>query len=193
MNGISEMGRSVVTPYLPIQPVTSDAPTAAKELTGKPVSQKVTALPVAAVEQKPESQSFQPSTERAFDRYVPEEPPTHIGAYRPVTDEDGNRRIVWDREAEPMSDSAAAPEASSKAEPTSDEKAVSSCTVNTDKVEAEIQRLKKKQAKLEQQLAQADERQQANLERQLAQVEAELRLKDNDAYRKQHAVVTEHT
>lgn len=66
-----------------------------------------------------------------------------------------------------------------------------SCTGNTDKVDREIEKLKKKKAELEQQLSsETDERKIKSLEKELAQVERELSQKDNDAYRRQHAVYT---
>jgi len=209
MNGIANIGQPAATPYPPAKPVAANnASTAVKERAVKErATKEIIASVVAASEQGQGRQSAKPTTERDFDRYIPAEPPVSAGEYRPVTDKDGNRRIVFDAfdapeadgkaapaasdKAAPESDNEAAPAASDKAAPKSDKKATSSCTANTDKVDAEIRRLKKKQAKLEQQLAQADDRQRANLERQLAKVEAELHRKDNDAYRKQHAVVTE--
>lgn len=55
----------------------------------------------------------------------------------------------------------------------------------TDKVDAEIQKLKNKKAQLEQKISSA-QNPDANLQKQLAQIENELRQKDNDTYRKQH-------
>ena len=55
----------------------------------------------------------------------------------------------------------------------------------TDKVDAEIQKLKVKKAQLEQKISSA-QNPDADLQKQLAQIENELRQKDNDAYRKQH-------
>lgn len=66
-----------------------------------------------------------------------------------------------------------------------------SCTANTDKVDREIERLKKKLAELEQQLnTETDERKIKQLESELAQVQNELRQKDNDTYRRQHTQFT---
>ncbi len=63
------------------------------------------------------------------------------------------------------------------------------CTCNTDKVDREIERLKKKQKQLEQQINNtADPKKAEALEKELAQVEHELSQKDNDSYRRQHAV-----
>ena len=65
------------------------------------------------------------------------------------------------------------------------------CTANSDKVDREIERLKKKLAELEQQLnTETDERKIKQLESELAQVQNELRQKDNDAYRRQHTQFT---
>lgn len=57
---------------------------------------------------------------------------------------------------------------------------------NTDKVDAEIQKLKLKKAQIEQKISSA-QNPDANLQKQLAQIENELRQKDNDSYRKAHA------
>ena len=65
-------------------------------------------------------------------------------------------------------------------------------TGNTDKVDREIEKLKQTQAQLEQKIAAAGGQQDKEiLEKQLAQVEAELRQKDNDTYRRQHMEITE--
>ena len=56
---------------------------------------------------------------------------------------------------------------------------------NTDKVDAEIQKLKVKKAQLEQKIS-STQNPDADLQKQLAQIENELRQKDNDTYRKAH-------
>lgn len=56
---------------------------------------------------------------------------------------------------------------------------------NTDKVDAEIQKLKVKKAQLEQKIS-SMQNPDADLQKQLAQIENELRQKDNDTYRKAH-------
>ncbi len=68
-------------------------------------------------------------------------------------------------------------------------KKIEKCTGNTDKVDREIEKLKKKKKELESQLRTVeDEGKRKSLESQLAQVERELRQKDNDGYRRQHTV-----
>lgn len=63
------------------------------------------------------------------------------------------------------------------------------CTCDTDKVDREIKTLKKKREELERQIhSETDETRARELEAELARVEAELSQKDNDAYRRQHAV-----
>lgn len=63
------------------------------------------------------------------------------------------------------------------------------CTGDTGKVDREIEKLKRKRAELEQRLnTERDEARREELERRLAQVEAELRQKDNDGYRRRNTV-----
>lgn len=62
-------------------------------------------------------------------------------------------------------------------------------TCDTGAVDRELETLRKRRADLEQQLhAETDGRKMEELEKKLAQVEGELRQKDNDTYRRQHAV-----
>ncbi len=61
-------------------------------------------------------------------------------------------------------------------------------TCNTDAVDREIEQLKKRQEELEQQLRAAAPEQAEALRQQLDQVEREVAQKDNDSYRRQHAV-----
>ncbi len=65
-------------------------------------------------------------------------------------------------------------------------------TGSTDKVDAEIKKLKEKKAKLKQEIARAknDPEKLEKLQKQLDQVENELRVKDTDSYRRQHMQVT---
>lgn len=66
------------------------------------------------------------------------------------------------------------------------------CTTNTDQVDAEIKKLQREKEQLMAQYGKAsgDEKQEAELKKKIAQVDMELRLKDNDAYRRQNAVVS---
>ncbi|MBR1816957.1 MAG: hypothetical protein IJ763_09690 [Lachnospiraceae bacterium] len=62
-------------------------------------------------------------------------------------------------------------------------------TMDTDRVDKEIERLKEKKAQLEQRLhSEKDERKKSELESQLNQIEMELLKKDNDNYRRENAV-----
>jgi len=63
-------------------------------------------------------------------------------------------------------------------------------TCNTDQVDRELESLKKRQEKLEEQLRSAAPEQAEALQQQLDQVERELAQKDNDTYRRQQAVFT---
>lgn len=65
------------------------------------------------------------------------------------------------------------------------------CKASTDKVDREIEKLKKRKEELESQLrTEKDEGKLQKLKRELAQVERELSQKDNDTYRRQHMEVT---
>lgn len=65
----------------------------------------------------------------------------------------------------------------------------SETTTNTDLVDRELEKLKEKKAKLEQELLTADESKRQELQMQLDQVNMELTLKNNDTYRRQHSSV----
>lgn len=115
------------------------------------------------------------------DEYIPEEEQEPSGRYWLGKDEDGQSRIYFD-------DPDQNKRADDPEKKASGDKA-KSCTGNTDKVDREIEKLKKKREELERQInAETDDAKIKELEQKLAQVESELRQKDNDAYRRQHAV-----
>ena len=63
-----------------------------------------------------------------------------------------------------------------------------SATYNTDKVDAEIKRLREQKQQFEKQLRSArDPRQAVMLQKQISRLDRELQQKDNDAYRREHA------
>ena len=136
------------------------------------------AQPLAATEKMPGAPQVQTPEEEAqgrrskpvLDEYVPEEPREPSGRYWMGRDEDGQPKIYFD-----------GPEGKK------DKGETWEC--NTDKVDREIEKLKKKRQELEQRLnAETDEATIKDLERRLAQVERELKMKDSDAYRRQNAV-----
>lgn len=106
------------------------------------------------------------------DEYLHEPPVEASGLYRLEPDENGKPRVIFDNPE--MSD------------------AGGKCTVNTDRVDREIQQLKEKKEQLEQQIraAAGDEEKTKKLEQKLAQIEQELCQKDNDSYRRQNASVS---
>ena len=71
-------------------------------------------------------------------------------------------------------------------------KKVEKCTTNTDNVDREIEKLKEEKKQLEQQIkaAAGDKEKVKVLEKKLAQIEGKLSQKDNDAYRRQNAVIS---
>jgi len=140
------------------------------------------------------------------DEYVPEEKRQEPwGRYWLEKDGDGGLKVHFD-DPEAPEDAPAAPEedekkpedaapgkeAPEKAAPPGGERGAERCTCNTDKVDRELEKLRKKRAELEKQLAsETDGAKAGELERKLSQAENELRQKDNDAYRRRRAVFTE--
>lgn len=131
---------------------------------------------------------------KRFDTYEAQPQQQSAGVYQVVHDEEGRQIIQVDKgwetaqeqlKAEPQNDS-------EKPDNDSEKPIIVKTTGNTDKVDREIKKLKQTQAQLEQKIAAAKEpKEKESLETQLAQVEAELKLKDNDTYRRQHMEITE--
>ncbi len=127
----------------------------------------------------------------ARDEYVPEEKQEPAGRYWLGKDEDGKPKIYFD-DPEQASDAPEKqeelPDADGPEQKASGDKA-ERCTCNTDRVDREIEALKAKQEALERQLhSETDDLKIKELEQKLARAESELRQKDNDTYRRQHAV-----
>lgn len=150
------------------------------------------------------------------DRYTPGEKPDTVGLYWPGTDENGRPMICQDApqqgpvhmappKEKPGTDApgraacADGPEDPNRSEenaPQNPEKTAKDagekrCTVNTDRVDREIEKLKQERKELEQQLrSETDEAKRQTAQQRLEQVERELNQKDNDAYRRRNAVYT---
>jgi len=136
------------------------------------------------------------------DEYVQEEAREPSGRYWLGRDEDGAPKICFDHpdqteeapekpEDIPDMDALNQGKSAEAPEKNSSDKNVKGCTCNTDKVDREIEKLKKQKQELEQQInGEKDETKVENLKVKLAQVERELKQKDNDTYRRQHAVYT---
>lgn len=134
-----------------------------------------------------------------LDEYIPGKEPDSAGLYQLSSDENGRSKIIFDAvsdvpaDEDKPSDATGEPEKDQEAE--EPEKAgdggkkTTKCTVNTDKVDNEIKKLKQKKAELEQQIAKAkdDPDEQKKLQNQLTQLDSELKMKDTDSYRRQHA------
>ena len=150
--------------------------------------------------QKPEEEAQGRPLKPMMDEYIPEEPREPSGLYWMGRDEDGQPKIYFD-DPERAADAPEQPEdapAAGESDPAGqgakgpegkkDKGETWEC--NTDKVDREIEKLKKQQQELEQRLnSETDEAKIKDLERQLAQVERELKQKDNDTYRRQHTTV----
>ncbi len=133
--------------------------------------------------EKPEDSEKADKVSMPVDEYIPSDPVK--GIYRPGKDADGNPKIDY---IDPKKD--VSPETKADDKVTSDPKKSEATTTDTDKVDREIEKLKEKKARLEQEIRTAEDDQKKRLEQELRQVEAELAQKDNDNYRRQNAVVS---
>ena len=152
--------------------------------------------------QKPEEEAQDRRLKPVMDEYIPEEPQEPSGRYWMGKDEDGQPKIYFD-DPERAADAPRQPEDAPEAEepkqagqgakgPEGKKNKDETWECNTDKVDREIEKLKKKQQELEQRLnTEIDEAKIKELEHQLAQVEQELKQKDNDTYRRQNAAYTQ--
>ena len=148
--------------------------------------------------QKPEEEAQGRQLKPVMDEYVPEEPQEPSGRYWMGRDEDGQTKIYFDA-PERAADAPGQPEDAPEAEEPKqagqgakgpEGKKEEVWEGNTDKVDREIEKLKKKKEDLEQRLnTETDEAKIKDLERQLAQVDRELKQKDNDTYRRQQTTV----
>jgi hypothetical protein len=157
-------------------------------------------VPGAFKAQKPEEESQGRQPKPVMDEYIPEEPQEPSGRYWMDKDEDGQPKIYFDdperagdaskqpvgvpetEDPDPADQGAKGPEGKKDKDEVWEG--------NSDKVDREIEKLKKKKEELEQRLnTETDEAKIKALERQLAQVERALQQKDNDTYRRQHTTV----
>ena len=137
--------------------------------------------------QKPEEAGKRP-LKPVMDEYIPEEPREPSGRYWMDRGEDGQPRIYFDDPEAAGSDGK--PEEAPAAERPEGEKG-EKCICNSDKVDREIEKLKREKKELEQRIStETDEAKIEDLERQLAQVERELKEKDNGTYRRRHSTYT---
>ena len=111
------------------------------------------------------------------------------GKYSPEGEKEGAAAFVAGRKPQKQEDALHISNEGMAAWQKSKEAKSETTTTNTDMVDRELERLKEKKAKLEQELLTADETKRQQLQMQLDQVNMELTLKDNDAYRQQHSTV----
>ena len=119
------------------------------------------------------------------DEYIPEEKQEPSGRYWLGKDEDGRPKVYFDDPERADGEPSGAPAPAKKAEGDNAER----CTGSTDRVDREIERLRRRKEALERQIgSQTDDVKIRELERELARTERELAQKDNDAYRRRHTV-----
>lgn len=139
--------------------------------------------PESAAQKSPKDEKIQENADK--DQFVPGEQEEKPGLYRVVPDEDGAPKIQLDQPARKKPD----PGTQGQDGPARKE---GTATVNTDRVDQQIRKLKGKKKQLEQQVrAAAGTDREEELRKRLAQIRIELQQKDNDAYRRQNADVSQ--
>lgn len=163
-----------------------------KEISQEEKNKRITNIEkhIAQLEQQKGQESRNTSSndiKKRVDTYEAQPPQQSAGVYQVTHDENGRRIIQVDESCE-----AAQGQPKAKPQDESEKPNIVKTTVNTDKVDKEIEKLKQTQTQLEQKIAAAKEpKEKEKLEAQLAQVNAELKAKDNDTYRQQHMEITE--
>ncbi len=124
------------------------------------------------LQEKPVEQAAKGEFYQEPDQYSPKDAEPASGLYWQEPGEDGPKVKFSDPEK-------------------ADEKPLNVTAMNTDQVDREIERLRKKVKELKSQLDRTQEGpEQKRLERQLKQAESDLKRKDNDTYRRQHAKIS---
>lgn len=140
-----------------------------------------------------------------LDRFSPEEPAAKAGLYRMAKGEDGKPTLRFDSgdkdaqkadgsaektPAEEEQEAAEKAEARKKEAEKAEQAETRKTTFNTDRVDREIQDLREDAEDLSRQLRTATGEEAEKLEQQLLLTKIELRIKDNDTYRRGHAQVS---
>ena len=136
--------------------------------------------PPAADAKKTDNDDLAP-VRPVYDQYLSQdlEPSRRLGLYQIARDENGNRRIQTDDDKQ---EAKAKPDLSKQPD-----NQAQNCTADTNKVDREIQALKKEAMRLKGELATTHNEQKAKaLQKQLAKIQQALQQKDNDTYRRQH-------
>ena len=115
------------------------------------------------------------------DEYIPSDKDEPIGIYAVSQDEDGDPKINYNFPEKTDKGSDNMPERSESS---------TSCTTNTDNVDRDIKQLKEQAQQLKQRINSAEGTERERLEKQLKSIQGELFKKDNDNYRRQHAVIS---
>ena len=136
------------------------------------------------------------------DRYAPEKTTKGAGLYSMGKDEDGNPVLRFDSpdkakeaagEKTPKEEKEAAKEeqaARQAAEEREAERAKTRTVTNTDRVDRELQELREEAEELAQKLRTATGKEAESIQQKLTLAKIELRIKDNDTYRRANAQVT---
>ena len=181
-------------------------------------TQNVSAADKAKEAAQTESAAQTGGSDVSHDEFIKsaDKPEASAGTYRYEMDENGKQVITFDRpdssskseaveeennqekddtqskEAEGSAAQSGKPAKSGGPQKSGGSQGETKCTVNTDKVDAEIKKLKEEKKQIEQKLKnlQGNEEKRKELETRLNEINTELSIKDSDAYRKQNASTT---
>lgn len=115
------------------------------------------------------------------DEYIPSDKDEPIGIYAVSQDGEGNPKIDYNSPEKADNEPENTPEKSA---------GCASCTTNTDSVDREIKQLKEQAKQISRRINSAEGKERKQLEKQLKSVQSELSQKNNDNYRRQHAVIS---
>ncbi len=134
---------------------------------------------------KSEDQSL--DIKRRFDTFEHQPESQATGVYKLSHDEEGKSVIKFDDPSKETEENV--PNVNSK---DGEKPKIVKTTVNTDAVDREIEKLKKSLGETKQKLlSTSDPKEKELLNNKLFQLEAELKRKDSDTYRRQHGQITE--
>ncbi len=124
------------------------------------------------------------------DRYAPEKPTKGAGLYSMGKDEDGNPVLRFDSPDKAKEAAKEEQAARQAAEEREEERAKPRTVTNTDRVDRELQELREEAEELAQKLRTATGKEAESIQQKLTLAKIELRIKDNDTYRRANAQVT---
>lgn len=134
-----------------------------------------------------DSKNLSLNVNKRFDTFEHQPESQAVGVYELSHDEEGKPVIKFDDPSKETAEKAPATNSEDGEKPQ-----IVKTTVNTDAVDREIEKLKRSLSETKQRLSStSDPKEKELLNNKLSQLEAELKQKDSDTYRRQHGQITE--